>query len=88
MLRDTSIIIQEVDKSGTVVCMDKDCYRAKIIGILSDITSTSNFFGMPNIHKGQKISNAIIKQNSEYIVVLRPRHLDLSLVDQTSVPND
>ncbi|CAC5389439.1 unnamed protein product [Mytilus coruscus] len=37
--------------------------------------SESYFYGLPEIHKSEEISNAILEQNSEYIELLRPNNL-------------
>ena len=37
--------------------------------------ATSNFYGLPKVHKSIIIANAIAQQNSEYIVIRRPEDL-------------
>ena len=39
--------------------------------------STNNFDGLPKIHKSALISEAIAKQNNEYVEVLEPSDLKL-----------
>ena len=40
-------------------------------------TKTSNFYGLPKIHKSKLISSEIQKQNSEYVEILEPDDLKL-----------
>ena len=39
--------------------------------------STSNFYGLPKVHKSALISEAIAKQNTKYVEVLEPNDLKL-----------
>ena len=41
------------------------------------VASTSNFYGFPKIHESAFISEAIAKQNNEYVEVLESRDLKL-----------
>ena len=116
---DYSIIIEEADKGGATVIMDKIFYRTKIDEMLTDtefyieltdgnnddaiirkierhlkkfenettkqeeeyiknfVWKTSNFYGLPMIHKSQLIKEAIVNQNSEYIKLPAPPDLKM-----------
>ena len=47
--------------------------------------STSNFYGLPKVHKSKIIQEAIQVQNSEYVKIYEPR--DLTLRPIVAAPN-
>jgi len=112
------IVIQEADKGGCVVIMNKEHYKEMILTHLNDTATykktdsncdkkvrlrleklakkhqdmltkeetafivnftfrTSNFYGLPKVHKSKLIKEAIESRNSEYVELLAPQDLTL-----------
>ena len=48
--------------------------------MLSFSYNTSNFYGLPNIHKSILIQNTIKEQQKEYVDIIEPSDLKLRLI--------
>ena len=71
---------------GKLVEKYKDDLMDKEIDYLTNFSyNTSNFYGLPKVHKSDIITQAIMEQNSEYIKILEPE--DLTLRPIVAVPN-
>ena len=70
---------------GKLVEKYKDNLMDKGIDYLTNFSyNTSNFYGLPKVHKSDIITQAIIEQNSEYIKILVPE--DLTVAQLLQVP--